>query len=60
METHTEERRKKPTWDADQNNVVNYLVEHCKLEGRFSKDLVEKVCGILEVKKVHVSILVYM
>ncbi|XP_045451310.1 SET domain-containing protein SmydA-8 [Melitaea cinxia] len=54
MENHTEERRKKPTWDADQNNVVNYLIEHCKLEGRFSKDLVQKVCGILEVNAVEI------
>ncbi|CAH2093115.1 unnamed protein product [Euphydryas editha] len=54
METHTEERRKRPTWDADQNNIVNYLIEHCKLESRFSKDMVEQVCGILEVNSVEI------
>ncbi|GBP68563.1 SET domain-containing protein SmydA-8, isoform A, partial [Eumeta japonica] len=48
METHTEERRRRPTWDADQTNVAGFLVDHCKLAGRFDKELVQKVCGILE------------
>ena len=51
METHTEERKKRPTWEADQVNIVNYLIDYCKLGNRFTKQLVEQVCGILEVSE---------
>ncbi|XP_004931827.1 SET domain-containing protein SmydA-8 [Bombyx mori] len=54
METHTEARQKKQTWSADQVNVVNFLVDHCKLGNKFDKELVQKVCGILEVNSVEV------
>ncbi|XP_061379208.1 SET domain-containing protein SmydA-8 [Danaus plexippus] len=54
METHTEQRRKRSTWKADQINIVKYLVDHCKLNCRFSKELVEQVCGILEVNAVEI------
>ncbi|XP_072945140.1 SET domain-containing protein SmydA-8 [Epargyreus clarus] len=54
METHTEERQKRPTWDADQVNIVDYLIDHCKLGGRFTKELVQRVCGILEVNAVEI------
>lgn len=49
METHTEARQQRPTWAADQVNVVDFLVDHCKLGSRFDKELVQRVCGILEV-----------
>ncbi|CAH0725580.1 unnamed protein product, partial [Brenthis ino] len=54
METHTEERKKRHTWEADQINIVNYLIDHCKLGKKFSKELVEQVCGILEVNAVEI------
>ncbi|KAI5638448.1 hypothetical protein NE865_08913 [Phthorimaea operculella] len=54
METHTEERKKRPTWAADEVNVVNFLIDHCKLGSRFDKDLVQRVCGILEVNSVEI------
>ncbi|CAH1406319.1 unnamed protein product [Nezara viridula] len=49
MEAHTEERRKKIEWAAEQVNVVNFLVEACKLKDRFNEDKIQKICGILEV-----------
>lgn len=49
METHTEARRQRPTWGADQVNVADFLIDHCKLGTRFDKELVQRVCGILEV-----------
>ncbi|XP_039756320.1 SET domain-containing protein SmydA-8 [Pararge aegeria] len=54
METHNEERQKRPTWDADQNNIVNYLVDHCKLGDRCSRELLTQICGILEVNAVEI------
>ncbi|KAJ0174527.1 hypothetical protein K1T71_009635 [Dendrolimus kikuchii] len=54
METHTEARQKRPTWDADQINIAEFLVDHCKLGHRFDKVLVQRVCGILEVNSVEV------
>ncbi|CAG4991179.1 unnamed protein product [Colias eurytheme] len=54
METHTKERKNRPTWEAEQTNVVNFLLNHCKLGARFSSELVEKVCGILAVNAVEI------
>lgn len=52
METHTEARQQRPTWAADQVNIADFLVDHCKLGSRFDKELVQRVCGILEVRSV--------
>lgn len=49
MEAHTDARKERPTWGADQVNIADFLVDHCKLGSRFDKDLVQRVCGILEV-----------
>ncbi|XP_026321344.1 SET domain-containing protein SmydA-8 [Hyposmocoma kahamanoa] len=54
METHTVARKERPTWGADQVNIADFLVDHCKLGSRFDKDLVQRVCGILEVNSVEV------
>ncbi|XP_073955972.1 SET domain-containing protein SmydA-8-like [Choristoneura fumiferana] len=54
METHTTERQARPTWTADQVNVVTFLLEHCRLGDRFDKELVQQVCGILEVNAVEI------
>ncbi|XP_041982350.1 SET domain-containing protein SmydA-8 [Aricia agestis] len=54
LESHTEERKKRPTWEVDEVNIVNFLRDHCKLGDRFSKELVQKVCGILEVNAVEI------
>lgn len=47
MESHDEERRKSKLYEIDQNNVVNYLIKHCKCN--YSEELIQKVLGILEV-----------
>lgn len=49
METHTEERQQLPTWNVDEINISDFLIDYCKLADRFNKELVQKVCGILEV-----------
>ncbi|KAG6451401.1 hypothetical protein O3G_MSEX007112 [Manduca sexta] len=54
METHTEERKLRPTWEADQVNIAGFLLDHCKLGSRFDKELVQRVCGILEVNSIEV------
>ncbi|KAI8436514.1 hypothetical protein MSG28_010059, partial [Choristoneura fumiferana] len=35
-------------------NVVTFLLEHCRLGDRFDKELVQQVCGILEVNAVEI------
>lgn len=42
-------RRNTDTWRADANNVVGYLRGPCKLKKRFSEELIQQACGILEV-----------
>lgn len=51
METHTAARKERPTWGVDQVNIADFLVDHCKLGTRFDKDLTQRVCGILEVRR---------
>lgn len=58
METHTEARRNRQTWAADQINIVNFLIDYCKLGNRFDKELVQKVCGILEVLNITQNVLI--
>lgn len=48
MESHDEIRKSKPIWEFNQVNIVQYLRTVGKL-GRFSEELIHKVCGILEV-----------
>ncbi|XP_011560447.3 SET domain-containing protein SmydA-8 [Plutella xylostella] len=54
METHSAARQLRPAWRADQVNIADFLVDHCKLGDRFSKELVQQVCGILEVNSVEI------
>ncbi|XP_053610478.1 SET domain-containing protein SmydA-8 [Plodia interpunctella] len=54
METHTEARRERPTWSVDQVNIADFLVDHCKLGSKFDRELVQRVCGILEVNAVEI------
>lgn len=49
MEDHEKERRESNAWKIDQNNIVNYLRNQCKLKDRFSEELIQNVIGILEV-----------
>lgn len=49
MEDHENERKKRPTWEIDNINIVGYLRGPCKLSERFSENIIQKVCGILEV-----------
>lgn len=48
MEDHENDRKKSPTWTADETNVVHYLRGPCKLS-KYSAELIQKVLGILEV-----------
>ena len=48
MEYHQEARRNTDIWKADEINVVGYLHGPCKLKDRFSADLIQRACGILE------------
>ncbi|XP_063536955.1 SET domain-containing protein SmydA-8 [Cydia strobilella] len=54
METHTAARQERPAWAADEVNVVTFLTDHCRLGARFDKELVQRVCGILEVNAVEI------
>lgn len=49
MEYHPKERLNSEIWKADQVNIVGYLHGPCKLKDRFSGDLIQQACGILEV-----------
>lgn len=47
MEYHEEARRDSKIFQIDQNNVVNYLKLHMKLD--YSDDLIQRICGVLMV-----------
>lgn len=49
MEYHPEIRKNSEIWNADNVNVVGYLHGPCKLKERFSEDLIQQACGIIEV-----------
>ncbi|XP_063701599.1 SET domain-containing protein SmydA-8-like [Culicoides brevitarsis] len=48
MEDHEKERKAKPTWNADLQNIVKYIRGPLKCE-QYSEELIQKVLGILEV-----------
>lgn len=48
METHETERKARPAWDADLQNIVKYIRGPLKLE-KYSEELIQQVLGILEV-----------
>ncbi|CAK9831508.1 SET domain-containing protein SmydA-8, isoform A [Anthophora retusa] len=48
MESHNKIRSQKPHWKSDQVNVVEYIRNRLKLD-RFSEELIQTVCGILEI-----------
>lgn len=49
MEYHPYERQDTSFWKMDQINVVGYLRGPCKLKERFSEEIIQQACGILEV-----------
>ncbi|XP_063704203.1 SET domain-containing protein SmydA-8-like [Culicoides brevitarsis] len=49
MEYHDVARRASAFWDADQQNIVNFLLTRCKFEGRFARELIERVIGVLDI-----------
>lgn len=49
MEYHDVERKQSEHWEQDGVNIVNYLHDHCKLSNRFSKEMIERAIGILEI-----------
>ncbi|CAA9994291.1 unnamed protein product [Nesidiocoris tenuis] len=57
MEDHNLERRlNEAEWEREKTNVVFFLRERCRLSDRFTKDLIETVCGILEVNAYEVHV----
>lgn len=49
MEHHENARRNSLQWNADANNIVGYLHGPCKLKKRFPADMIQRICGIIEV-----------
>ncbi len=49
MEHHEMNRRNTEQWDSDCKNVVQFLHGPCNLKDRFSADLIQQACGILQV-----------
>lgn len=49
LEHHAEVRRNTESWNADNVNIVGYLHGPCKLKERFSEELIQQACGLLEV-----------
>ncbi|KAL7039688.1 hypothetical protein ACKWTF_000067 [Chironomus riparius] len=50
MEDHRDKRFETDAWDADQQNIVGYLLGPCKLKDRgITEEIIQKVIGILEV-----------
>lgn len=50
MQDHKEERFNTPAWNADQQNIIGYLLGPCKLKDRgITEELIQQVIGILEV-----------
>lgn len=50
MQDHKKERINTPAWNADQQNIVGYLLGPCKLKERgITEELIQQVIGILEV-----------
>ena len=48
LESHNEERQKTDIWKVESINTVGFLHKVCKLQERFSSDLIHFACGILE------------
>ncbi|KOC67670.1 Protein msta, isoform B, partial [Habropoda laboriosa] len=53
MEAHNKIRSQKAHWKSDQVNVVEYIRNRLKLD-RFSEELIQTVCGILEINTFEV------
>lgn len=49
MECHEEKRRNTDVWRVEQINVVEFLHKVCKLQDRFSQELIHFACGVLEI-----------
>lgn len=49
LEHHRDQRADSDVWKADNVNVVGYLRGPCKLKERFSDELIQQACGILEI-----------
>lgn len=49
MEYHPEIRKNTDAYNTDNTNIVGYLRGPCKLKDRFTEELIQRVCGILEV-----------
>lgn len=49
MGHHRDRLADSDVWKADSVNVVGYLRGPCKLKERFSEELIQRACGILEI-----------
>lgn len=49
MEFHPMNRQNTEQWNADRVNVVGFLQGPCQLKNRFSEELIQQACGILQV-----------
>lgn len=56
MEAHNKIRSKREHWKSDHVNVVEYLRKQLKLD-RFSEELIQTVCGILEINTFEIRTL---
>lgn len=50
MQHHREERINSSAWNADQQNIVSYLLSRCMLKAKgITEELIQQIIGILEV-----------
>lgn len=50
MEAHNAIRKATPVWSINQTNVVDFLLDSCKLKDRgITENLLHTICGIIEV-----------
>ncbi|KAF6204066.1 hypothetical protein GE061_002406 [Apolygus lucorum] len=54
MDHNSLRKENQEVWEAEGNNVVEFLRSRCKLSERFSEDLIRKICGILEVNSYEI------
>ena len=55
LETHTEERRGSDLWRVNQNNVVNFLRQACRMEQQFTEEEIHEACGAIDVNSFEIK-----
>lgn len=54
LESKNEIRKTKQIWNFNQMNIVDFIRNVCKLDQKYSEDLIHTVCGILEINALEV------